>query len=309
MELSDELVVVARMSDDWVRIPLNCEAIEGVTDGSETDDDDTVESEENESDALETMEDGKLMMTLDDELPEADDDAADDVTETVMEPDALSEALEAVPDALAELAVTEPDSLTEVDEPLNELAEEEPDTLDDSEVPEALALDVTTADEEVTVPDVPLAEEITPDAVELALPEVVSDTDDPETVAEALDAVAEAEDEPTEVTPDVELASVECGNIDDRADDTPEIMLLIGSTGVDDANADVMDSDPLAEVAAELAAATELLAVSVAEDADWLSEVGVGDAVEESLVDRIGGIEIEIGSEIEGELADADAEV
>ncbi|EKM49698.1 uncharacterized protein PHACADRAFT_201387 [Phanerochaete carnosa HHB-10118-sp] len=156
------------MSEDWVRIPLNCEGTESVSAGAELVEL-TVEREVNESEALLTMLEGKVITTEDDalwkrlldadELPDKEvlDEAADETPEMVAVTDPFTEEVIAL-DALDDVPVA--------------------DVLPDEVLPDATdALDDVPAADILPDEVLPDAEVITPDALE-AIPDVTPDTED-----------------------------------------------------------------------------------------------------------------------------------
>lgn len=207
----------AMMSEDWVRIPVNCDAIDGVIVGCEADEL-TVERDVNESDALEMTDEGKLMTTLA-ELLEADDKPDDAVTEALLdkaEPDTLDDNAE--PDALEDKAeeTTEPDTL------LEEVTAEPDDVIE---------LDAPLTVEESTELDPAEEDELTPDGED-----------------EPLEVTPDGEDEPLEVTPDV--LTLEGDESVVEADVTPELVTSVGCEATEDAEKiDDMadDSDAMAD--------------------------------------------------------------
>lgn len=96
-------VTDTRMSEDWVKIPLNCEAIEGVIVGVD-DDADTVESDEKLSDALLTKVVGNVIMTLDELLEAADDPDTLDAIDDASDADVITDAVELLLPSPVELA-------------------------------------------------------------------------------------------------------------------------------------------------------------------------------------------------------------
>ena len=256
-----------------------------------------MESDVNESDALERTDEGKVMMTLE-ELLETDDDPDDAVTE------ALSD--DAVTEALPDDAVTEalPD-------------ETEPDALDD-EVREA----------EVSTEPVALLDEVTTDpddviVLDVSLTVVVPETDEVSVAEDEEELITVGEDEPLDTSDVLALEGAELVTV---ADVASELEILVGGVAVDDTtdDADEMtdemadDSDAMTEDRAEEAdemtdEMTEMgsvgvddAAVAVLLDAELatlvgalegLSEVAADDAVEDALEGKIGGIEMEMTAE------------
>lgn len=189
--LDDALVdVVARMSEVCVRIPVNCEAIEGVSVGAVLVELLTVDSEVNESEAvLLMMLDGKLIRGTDEELEEA-----------LVDVEALPDAVDVAFDDTPEVEVDTPDSTLDsplvkaVDDPKSVaevFADEVEPEAADVIVPDTLVVapeEVSVADVNTDVPvDAPETDDAPPDTDDVMLPDEAVLVSVPEMMEDRID--------------------------------------------------------------------------------------------------------------------------